>query len=249
MKKIQKYICLAVTMITVILSGCISKINENHDSMAISEIEKMEIKNDNIIITGNTTNDGEDIISDVKYTIYKERENGDIAENIIVMKEAEAMDKSFDSPHEKIQIKIPVTLLVPDRYKIKINVNKSNSYQVFNLVIDKNGNIADEQFQIYYIEAEKSFYCVSNNICQNRYSYVIYKVNTQTGKDEFVKEGIVFPIKKSEETYYNEINMEKIKESGSYKIKFYRETLEEINGNYDDFICINKDINGINVKF
>ena len=74
---------------------------------------------------------------------------------------------------------------------------------------------------------------------QEEYSFVIYKIDN--GIRTIIKTG---SSTLQEEAYvkYCEINFSDGNSSGYYEIRFYKETLEEINGNYDDFVCINSEI-------
>ena len=171
----------------------------------------------------------------ISYVIYVD--NGGLLEphDIIAEGIAEAEDGKMSSTYEYISIN-PGKKISGGRYILIITVNGAVVSERYNIIVDKSGNIIKDIIKVTSFN-KNTFNCSGDNLTQNRYSYVVFRIISSTEKI-FIKEGVVYPIKEYG-GYSLDADLGMDITSGTYKIQFYKESLSEINGNYDEYTCIN----------
>lgn len=233
-KKIFFY--MAVLSLIPIFSGCFEfKTNIGGNIVPQVEIQKMYVTNGVFTIDAATKYYKEDI-EQVSYKIYIDNGGVLIPEEIVAEGAAEAEDGKFDSSYEYMSIKTSSKNLSAGRYLLLLKINGSTLSTPYDIIIDKSGNVIEDRIYVTSVSGT-TFYCRGSVLTQNRYSYVVYKIKSSIEKT-VIKEGVVFPVKDYSDYSLN-ADLGTNVTSGTYKIQFYKESLSEINGNYDGYTCIN----------
>lgn len=232
-KKLLKLVLIVICLVSAIgTTGCFYTEEERYYT---DEFEgDVTVANDVISVTGKIVFTYEDIQS-VGYMIYREDDNGNVdikKDTPILIGKAEAKDGEFNGNREYCYFSF--NMLNPGRYILIFIVNGNFGSEISKkIIIDKNKKIVDN-----LVNTDIN----SNSIIAQfsrigTYSFVVYRLDGVS--KNIVNTGTV----SIDESKKNEnILLDKGYGTGIYEVRIYNESLEEINGKFENFICINSDI-------
>ena len=239
-KKIWKAVSICICVVAIIgTTGCFPTEEDMYYSDEFNGSAK--ITNGEVVVTGILEYTYEDIES-VGYRVFREDGNGNIDlknDTPVAAGNAAAEDGEFNSVDEYCNLKFAVP--VSGRYQIIFDINGNLRSKINKkIIIANDGGVVDDIVNTYI---NNSSIRVESNILKE-YSYVLYKIDGDARN--IIKTGTI-SIQNYE--YYADVAVDKAGGNGIYELRVYKESLEEINGKFENFICINSEINSYKFIF